>query len=45
MEGNYTANDKRYGQKGFTLIELLVAMAIVGLLSLAATSLSKADVF
>ncbi|MBJ2129999.1 prepilin-type N-terminal cleavage/methylation domain-containing protein [Alteromonas sp. IB21] len=38
MEVNYTANDKRYGQKGFTLIELLVAMAIVGLLSLAATS-------
>lgn len=38
MEGNCIKNDKRYGLKGFTLIELLVAMAIVGMLSLAATS-------
>ena len=38
MEGNCITNDKRPGQEGFTLIELLVAMAIVGLLSLAATS-------
>ena len=38
MEGNCITNDKRQGQEGFTLIELLVAMAIVGLLSLAATS-------
>lgn len=38
MEGNCITNDKRLGQEGFTLIELLVAMAIVGLLSLAATS-------
>lgn len=38
MEENCITNDKRLGQEGFTLIELLVAMAIVGLLSLAATS-------